>query len=360
MNGARRAETSDRYRTLDVGRAFAALCVAGFHCSNTLFRAGEHWLSDVLLTGWIGVFVFFPISGYCVTAAIHRPENSRLGPFLMRRWRRIFPPYWASLALAVAVAAIALPFNRGHLSDLTLTPHVWASVLTLTQGFIGKPEMVNPVYWSLCYQEQFYIVAGLTLLVTPELGVVLFALVTVTAAVYSMPGFAWKVPGLFLDYWLAFAMGAGVYVCRHRRESRWWGRLMLAVPTALAIALRNPAYGVSVATGWMLLVLHPWDRQLSQWRAVRWFGGLGLWSYSLYLVHVPIAGRVVNGLARTPLPSALIAALALAVSGATGYAFYVFVERRFINTRPDSGDSTKAPLLQGAIPLCLNLSTPAV
>ena len=75
------------------------------------------------------------------------------------------PPYWASVALVVIVAFVAAPFNGGKIGYLNIGWGRWLSVLSLTQVWVGAPEMLNPVYWTLCYEEQFYIVMALTLLV---------------------------------------------------------------------------------------------------------------------------------------------------------------------------------------------------
>jgi hypothetical protein len=118
----------------------------------------------VLLSGWAGVFVFFPISGYCILAALMRSENATLPQFLRRRWRRIVPAYWASLVLVIAVALAAAPFNHYAVGYVNIGTAKWASVLTLTQVWVNSPAILNPVYWTLCYEEQFYLVMALTLL----------------------------------------------------------------------------------------------------------------------------------------------------------------------------------------------------
>jgi peptidoglycan/LPS O-acetylase OafA/YrhL len=60
----------DNYRSLDAWRAIAALMVVAFHCSMRILAPEMGWWARGLLGGWIGVFVFFPISGYCILAAV--------------------------------------------------------------------------------------------------------------------------------------------------------------------------------------------------------------------------------------------------------------------------------------------------
>lgn len=189
-----------RYRTLDAWRALAALAVVVFHCTNTMLTPEMGQWARVVLSGWAGVFVFFPISGYCILAALTRAGHATPSRFLERRWRRIMPPYWASVVLVVLVAFAAAPFNGGKIGYLNIGWGRWLSVLSLTQVWVGAPEMLNPVYWTLCYEEQFYIVMALTLLVAGRRRLDVLLGVTVLAAAYCLPFWPPRLrwPGLFL------------------------------------------------------------------------------------------------------------------------------------------------------------------
>src|SRR5688572_27753935 len=123
------AGQGERFRSLDAIRGLAALSVVLFHSVNAHPAVAESALGRALLYGWAGVFLFFPVSGYCICAAIDRRENGSVGRFLARRWRRIFPPYWASLVLTIVIGVAALPFNRGSLSDFLLPAPLWAAVM---------------------------------------------------------------------------------------------------------------------------------------------------------------------------------------------------------------------------------------
>src|SRR5207302_4964501 len=171
----------------------------------------------VLLNGWMGVFIFFPISGYCIAAATQRHLRNGIGSFLGRRWRRIYPPYLASVALAVTIGVVALPFNHGSASAFVMPVGAWASVLTLTQVFTSYAGRINPVYWSLCYEEQFYLVMALALLIRRDRGrAALLTLITAVAVACNLA----RLPmlGLFVDYWMSFAFGIAVYLWLHERE----------------------------------------------------------------------------------------------------------------------------------------------
>lgn len=320
-------QTPSRYKTLDAWRGAAALAVVLFHCSNTIVTR-ESATGRALLAGWAGVFLFFPISGYCILGAVDGHADRTVGQFLVRRWRRIVPPYWASVVLALAIALAALPFNGGSAGDLLLPAHAWIAIATLTQGFTSHSGAINPVYWSLGYEEQFYLVMALLLCAPARMRSVTLTALTVGAAVYAAPHQPWMVRGLFLDYWMCFSAGCAAYVWLHRPTERRYAGATLCVAMAWAAAYGNLAVGLSVATAVALIALAPFDECLAAALPVRMLSGIGVFSYSLYLVHVPIGGRVTNLLGRTSLPPAIIVPAAVAASIAGGWVFWTLVERR--------------------------------
>ena len=315
------------------------MAVVIFHCGNTIVDR-ESAAGRVLLSGWLGVFIFFPISGYCILAALQSPANRTIGSFLARRWRRIMPPYWASIAVTVVVGFAALPFNRSSASDLFPPHQLWPAVLTLTQGFTDQSNVINPVYWSLCYEEQFYLVMALMLVVpSPRRGALLVVL-TAVAAVYVSPVWPWRVRGLFLDYWMCFAAGCAGYLWLHEKSARMAAAAILAIAGGIGAVSANIALLMSVAVAIALVALAPYDRALARTRPVATLMAVGTFSFSLYLVHVPIGGRVTNLLNRIALPTYLIVALSCAVSLGAAWLFYVVVEKRTLTGRGALKDST--------------------
>jgi peptidoglycan/LPS O-acetylase OafA/YrhL len=156
----------DRYALIDAWRGLAALAVCIHHSGGILI--GRH-----------AVLVFFVISGYCIAAAADqcRRNGYGFGTFMWRRARRIYPPYLLSLAFWAATRL--LKWHQTGDNDLARPVIHWIQNLTLTQWltllFEPRPYApVNPslfvsVYWSLCYEEQFYIVCGLFLLAAAKL-----------------------------------------------------------------------------------------------------------------------------------------------------------------------------------------------
>jgi peptidoglycan/LPS O-acetylase OafA/YrhL len=326
-------EVSRRYESLDAWRGIAALSVLVFHCGNAIVGP-ETFAGRMLLAGWLGVFLFFPISGYCILAALSSPHNSTIGAFLKRRWRRIVPPYWASIAFAVAIGLAALPFNRGSIDAFLLSPEHWASVATLTQVFTSARNTINPVYWSLCYEEQFYVVLAMLLAAPARWRPSAIALLAGAAAVYVSPAWPWRIEGLFLQYWLCFALGCAAYLWVHERDSRRWAIAILILATAIGIRQGDAALLTSAATATAMAALAPYDAALARTRAVGVLMSIGTFSFSLYLTHVPVGGRVTNLLHRFDLPAAVIVSISSAISLAAAWLFFLAIERRTLQRRP--------------------------
>jgi len=326
-----------RYASLDAWRGIAALSVVIFHCGNTIVDH-ESLAGRLLLSGWLGVFIFFPISGYCILAALQSPANRTVGAFLVRRWRRIMPPYWASIALALAVAAAALPFNHASRDALLPPPHVWPAMLTLTQVFSDHANAVNPVYWSLCYEEQFYLVMAAMLAIRADRRAAVLAAITGTAALYMSPAWPARLQGLFLEYWMCFAAGCAAYLWLHEKPARLWAVTMLAIAGAMGAWTANVALIMSVVVAMAMIGLAPCDGWLLRLRPVAALAAAGTFSFSLYLVHVPVGGRVTNLLDRFGLPAPVIVAISSAVSVGAAWLFYRGVERRALQSRRTTRD----------------------
>ncbi len=318
-----------------------------------------------------GVPMFFVISGYCIAAtcdsARRKPRAS--ASFFYRRFRRIFPPYWVTAALCIALAVVLTAVGQGDLvsTDYGLIPHPsrltlsqWFGNLTLTElwrpNLFGSPELkiVGPS-WTLCYEEQFYAVCGLLLSIAPRRffsGVVAITLLTLVVAPLGFLGITPSIRGFFFDSgWLLFAEGVAVYyaLCL-APSSRPWIIFFAVVLVALAVA-RWGVPAVAADDTWrrttlnlvgvtafalVLLLLHPWDARLLRSPLARPFAVCGQMCYSLYLIHWPVTVLVTAAFFRagyrSPLESLLVVApIALGLSIAAGWVFHVYVERRFLN-----------------------------
>jgi peptidoglycan/LPS O-acetylase OafA/YrhL len=278
--------------------------------------------------------------------------------YCVRRWRRIFPPFWFALAATVVLTAL-LPqifcdSVRPMGQPLDLNPWQWLGNVTLTElwrPYLGGGDtlwILGPA-WSLCYEEQFYILCGIALFLAPQRFFLLMAVITVVVliGVAVAPTLGLSLKGFFLDgRWLMFAAGVLVYWARNYGRPRRSITLLSVCAVALVlgwpgIRILNPYIGlraiaVAIVFALLLLLIERHDKRLQQKTA----GGLvtccGTMCYSLYLIHWPVVKLVSQGLWRmgvtTPLntltitiPACMIASIAVALF------FHRKIERRFMH-----------------------------
>src|SRR5262245_6912715 len=226
-----------RYRSLDLWRAVACLSVVIFHSSFYATKAGgnsvfERGVLALLGKAWLGVPLFFVISGYCISATCdsHRRSHRPVTSYFLRRFRRIYPPFWIYTVAALVVIATLVGTGHGDLVDdgnhpvnlpATLGMTHWLGNLTLTESWIRHVLGTSgPLYfmgqtWTLCYEEQFYAVCGLMLLMAPRRFFQLSALVSVIVVglmVLAVLNSDFRYEGFFFDgQWLVFGLGILVY-----------------------------------------------------------------------------------------------------------------------------------------------------
>jgi peptidoglycan/LPS O-acetylase OafA/YrhL len=324
-----------------------------------------HGVVEVVRRLWIGVPMFFVISGYCVTASADAARR-RLNPapmFFYRRFSRIYTPYWAWLALAgLGIWLVEFPhphfFERAYVPNpQSFTLWQWLGNLSLTESWRwhltgGTENMLLSPSWTLCYEEQFYALTGLALIAGRRFffGCLAFITALVLAGLFALPQLGVNTLGLFLDgKWLMFASGALVYYalnCAPTRAIAWFSvPLGFGVLCAVAGPERlllprvnepNQSYLCAFGFAFLLLGLYRWDRALAKARLVRPLIFCGEMCYSLYLIHWPVVTIVSYAFNRLGLsnPAAiLLFGVLCCLAAAIGLArlFHILVERRFWN-----------------------------
>jgi peptidoglycan/LPS O-acetylase OafA/YrhL len=315
-----------RVPVIDALRGLAAISVAWFHFTLSyanLDRASYLKRSGQL--GWLGVEVFFVISGFVIPFALHRTRfevKRHWRSFLAKRILRIDPPYFVSILLVIVLAHLSAlaPAFRGS------PPAISAYRIALHMGylisFVGNEDWLIPVYWSLAIEFQYYLLA---ILIFP-----LIASGHRAVRLAVMAGLL-VLAGLILQHrlvfaWLSlFSLGISCFQYRVGLASRIEH---VAVGMASAVVC-YATHGGLIATVATLTAL-----MISLWRwPVPYATKLGLISYSLYLVHVPIGGRIVNLGGRLSYGIAydlIVLLVALLASLLAAYAFYTLIERPFL------------------------------
>jgi peptidoglycan/LPS O-acetylase OafA/YrhL len=369
-----------QFFSLDVFRGLAAIWVVMLHaCVPYISGVGAPYLPYLnnpiyafSVRGQLGVTVFFVISGYCILGAVYNSIRSEktAGKFLLERIRRIYPPYLATIVIALVYqAAIEIAARRnlihvGHLKPLgSFSWLFWLANLTVTQQEFRQESFVI-VFWSLSYEVAFYFIVALFLLMArywaqSKVGQwkYLSILINVTTAVSLLSKLVVKDDfALFpLDRWWQFGMGALIFqiavASRYEGKDR---RLQINTPFAfcalaagaLAIlaatshdtgGLVHPATGSQAAMclGFtcLLLLLQRRETFLVSLPIFKPLAALGGWSYSLYLIHTLAQPVFDVELRKAGLVQGLYIvnyAVQIAVSLLAGWAFFLLVEKRFI------------------------------
>ena len=369
-----------RYRSLDFWRGVACLLVVVFHSTFYVSTAEldeqvKHLQVDDLASlavwatsrFWLGVPLFFVISGYCIAAsasAMARTDYSTTRYF-QRRFRRIYPPLWIFLIVSCAAVgvvewirpgamsagdhAIPAPWSLSrwnYLGSVTLT-ETWRGHLT---GQASRAGLPFGHMWTLCYGEQFYAVVGVLLFVDRRR--VFAGAACVTAAVALMGLFlpTEALDGFFFDeLWLQFAAGMAVFVALTRLHTQGRAALAAALLVACAWQFRDltavtafhetPAQGYMAAFGFaaLLLVLHRYDDHIHGAALARPTIWCGQMCYSLYLVHWPVVKLASHAAYALGVRSAgatliLTVPVCIALSAGIAWVFHRLVERQFLNT----------------------------
>jgi peptidoglycan/LPS O-acetylase OafA/YrhL len=349
-----------RLTGLDTLRAIAIAMVLLSHYNG--FVAQASIFGAIGQAGWAGVDLFFVLSGYLIgnqlLAPAARGEPLSLKAFFARRLLRTLPNYYA-------VLAVYLLLPHSPIWGKTMAP-VW-NFLTFTQNFGMMYGQTFTHSWSLCIEEQFYLLLPLAVLAlvgsrrSPWL--LWSAMMAAIAAGMAMRGMAFAngqeafAAPVYYATWarfdellpgVAIAMLKNFHPALFGRIQRHANALLvagLAAAVAVLYGVLNEAptvflantFGFSlVAMSFALLTcaaLSP-SCLLNRLR-VPGAASLALWSYAVYLVHKPVfmalrPELVKHGIDPTA-PLIIVAVMAVGVFG--GWVLYRLVETPFMRLR---------------------------
>ncbi len=311
MTAAQRPLSKVHLPALDTLRGVAIVLVL-FH--NLSIFASSGTLSEKLWnafveSGWIGVQLFFVLSGFLITGILlddrDKPRGIRV--FYIRRFLRIFPLYYAVLIVYFIVLPPFFPVLQRPLSE---TVWYWLYLSNWSWLFYGVLPGVGHL-WSLAVEEQFYIVwPWVSVRTRPKtLAWICVAVVLGSLGARSILHFL-----RFSDLWLysatisrADALAMGALVALAIRSEGWRPRLARALRPAFVFSMvallslmalthgmnrNNPlvqTWGYSlIGIGSAVLVAvaaRPDARRRRSSKVLRFFGK---YSYGIYLLHPPL------------------------------------------------------------------------
>jgi peptidoglycan/LPS O-acetylase OafA/YrhL len=267
-----------------------------------------HLWPAALPGGFIGVDVFFVISGFLITALLLREIDGTgtvsLSRFWARRARRILPAALFTLLCCLVATIVLVPINLwpqllGELLASTAYVQNWHLASQTVDYFAVAERTESPVqhFWSLALEEQFYLVWPVLLwLVAPRRRVLMAvgAGVTTASVIYALVATsANPAAAYFLTPARAWEFGAGALLALagdRARPSPALCRLGLAmiVAGALAITAKTPFPGWAAfvpVLGAVAVIRARAATPVLAWRPVQFLGDI---SYSVYLWHWPL------------------------------------------------------------------------
>jgi peptidoglycan/LPS O-acetylase OafA/YrhL len=356
-----------RIHGLDTLRALAVSLVVLHH--YTLFVSDAPTFGWVGTMGWTGVDVFFALSGYLIGnqifAALGSSRGFGLGRFYVRRLLRTLPNFWVVLALYAL-----WPAWRG---DTPMLP-LW-QYLTFTQNIHLQPGTAFSHAWSLCIEEQFYMLLPAAAVGGAALGQAgarqhwawcAFALAVaggmlVRATIWQDGQDATNRLGYYYQYiyyssWCRadeLLAGVALALLKQRAPGTW--RRVLAHGNALLAAgvlvigatfawFLDDHYGFAqtvfgyplLALGCSLLILAALaPGSLLHRVRVPGAASLALWSYAIYLTHKSVSMLVAARMAQAGYGAedAITIAACMVASLAAGWLLFVLVETPFMRLR---------------------------
>lgn len=340
--------SANRVPWVDALRGAAAMAVVLFHIYTITYEryAPETTLMasvavracmDLAHWGFLGVPVFFVLSGFCVGQAWLKSRSTR--QFAGRRWRRIFPAYYASLLLLLGcVLAVKLVTGTNDIARLPTAsaPHLLATATLLTYPASSTPTL-NWVYWTLTYEVVFYAILTALLVVPGRARLVTLAILHTAICILGVwPNLALSSgPLFFCSLWPLFGLGLAVALApSHRSTSVAVGLVSLLATVQLIVSGRHPELAAAALAAASLIALGAAGIKLPHWRLL---GNIGVISYSLYLIHVPLLltiGRyLILRTAQTPARLFLGVAGLVALILVSAFIFHRWFERPFLSSR---------------------------
>jgi peptidoglycan/LPS O-acetylase OafA/YrhL len=329
---------------LDGLRGVAVAIVVLFHLDIGLFRGG-----------YLGVSVFFTLSGFLITSLLldewHERRDLNLGRFYLRRLKRLMPASLLTLLSVVALVAMGVlaksPDVGGDVIAAALNVFNWHE-LGSGDSYAALFQNESPLahFWSLAIEEQFYLAWPLFMLVLlrglhvgPRALMAIIAMLFVASALIALP--AGDDVTYFATWTRAAEILAGALLAVWMSTSSrtdwptWWRALGLpALGIVVVASLITPT-----SSGWAyqgglalfaivsvaLIAGVQSDTALRRFLATRPLVSLGRVSYGVYLVHWPVF--VVLDQQRLGFDGFALAAIRLTVTGLIAAVMFVAIER---------------------------------
>jgi peptidoglycan/LPS O-acetylase OafA/YrhL len=364
-----------RLLSIDALRGIAALGVVLYHAvqqthstAGNIFKWPALGIQFLSSYGYVGVFLFFVISGFCIHLQWARanvsgnPIEVNFGAFWKRRIRRLYPPYLIALVLYLLFAALNSGIHLTKFFGYDLVMHL----LMLHNLDQNTCYSINGVFWTLAVEEQLYLGYFLLLFLRARFGWAVTLLVCLGARVgwyflaqfvVSSTGYVLPVAEASASHWFTWALGAiaveaffGQFKVPGWCRNLWFGGVLLLL--AIGIGLVLPSLHNLTVHDTVWLFLHPvwglgffivvnravfaeaqWLKQRSIPIVVKMFAWVGIFSYSLYLTHELVVMQSWRFGSWQYFPLFNTLALVVPATLAAAWVFFRYCERPYMRKR---------------------------
>ena len=404
-----------RFQSIDALRGVAALGVVLYHAvpqtqkavPQDFLRLPVKLIQFLSSFGYIGVFLFFVISGFCIhlqwakSKAASQEKPVQFGSFWRRRIRRLYPPNLIAFALFMLMAALTSGMNVTHFFIYDVVMHL----LMLHNLDPHTCYSINGVFWTLAIEEQLYLAYFLLLFLRKRWGwgttLAICALARIgwflfSHAIWVSTNVGVPVPEAAAVHWFTWALGAiaveaafGLVKLPRWCRNIWIGGAAIVLASAISEVLPNtPKDTLPHNLAWMLMhplwgfgffVLvnrvvtaeHSWLTQLREPGAIRKLfaksvgaaATVGVFSYSLYLTHELVIMQSWSFTIKEL--QLMVNAFAIVVPATIGFAwlFFRFCEKPYmrktvskadraeVRRAPDYREEESAPVFAQSLPV---------
>jgi peptidoglycan/LPS O-acetylase OafA/YrhL len=333
--------------------------------------------------GYLAVKLFFVISGFLITTLLLREKEKygkvSLPDFYLRRTLRIFPLYYAVLALYLVVVLLTPARTSADQQARAGFLHNLPYFATYTSNWFVEltsgPRVIFYFAWSLATEEQFYLLWPCVVALGKNWRLPVFVAVALGAAGMAkellLPGGASPTGGVLIRIGTSIApsicLGCLLGYCLHYRRGyriafrvlgpAWSAPAALAALAVTAAIPGTPIFGIQLVMVWLVgaCCIRP-HHLLSPWLGnpvVRYVGTISYGMYLLHMLALNVARRVVPAPQCGPVATFLAALALTIVAAALAYRFYELpflkLKQRFSRTRVSNGHDnpirTRRPLL---------------
>ncbi|TAF74502.1 MAG: acyltransferase [Bacteroidetes bacterium] len=278
-------KTSEKIYSIEYLRGIAAIMVTYFHLTGSSNLSESIKVSGKY--GFLGVEIFFVISGFIIPYSLYR-NNYSIGnffSFIAKRIVRIDPPYIAIIVITLVLMIItgrSLPkvadivFHLGYLNGLL--------------GF----EWISPVFWTLALEFQFYLIIGLLFQLLNNESHLWF--LVVIFSLISLSFFTSK--NTIFPYFCMFSIGLILFRKKVHNLSDLYFYPVFVLLFILIFWFNGVAEALACIFAGIFILLNKEIKNGKARSLLLWFGSI---SYSLYLTHWELGRTVIAVFRHTPI-----------------------------------------------------------